>query len=285
MTTPDPQANPSSPQDPAKVTVPEVPSADFSIPDAPEVEAAAEIPAPEVPAFETAAEISVPDVPSFEAAAEVPALEVPAPEVPAPEAPTFPQASAPSFDEATATPGSTTYGTAYDVPAADAYAQGEQPAYGVPGPETNSQAPYGEPGFEQAAYAAGQQAYGQPGFEQAAYAAGQQAYGQPGFEQAAYAAGQQAYGQPGYAQPGYAQPVVAGAPKQWMVALLLGVFLGGFGIHNFYLGYTTRGIIQLVLTITVFGAPITGVWVLIELIMILMRSGSYAYDAQGVPLQ
>ncbi|WP_424153024.1 NINE protein [Schaalia odontolytica] len=256
MTMPDPQASPSSPQDPAKVTVPEVPSADFSIPDAPEVEAAAEIPAPEVPAFETAAEISVPDVPSFEAAAEVSAPEVlapevPAPEVPAPEAPTFPQASAPSFDEATATPGSTTYGTAYDVPAADAYAQAEQPAYGVPGPETNSQAPYG----------------------------------QPGFEQAAYAAGQQAYGQPGYAQTAYAQPVVAGAPKQWMVALLLGIFLGGFGIHNFYLGYTTRGIIQLVLTITVFGAPITGVWVLIELIMILMRSGSYAYDAQGVPLQ
>ena len=215
MTTPDPQANPSSPQDPAKVTVPEVPSTDFSIPDAPEVETAAEIPAPEVPAFETGAEISVPEVPSFEAAAEVPA-----PEVPAPEAPTFPQASAPSFDEATATPGSTTYGTAYDVPAADAYA-----------------------------------------------------------------AGQQAYGQPGYAQTAYAQPVVAGAPKQWMVALLLGFFLGGFGIHNFYLGYTTRGIIQLVLTITVFGAPITGVWVLIELIMILMRSGSYAYDAQGVPLQ
>ena len=278
MTTPDPQASPSSPQDPAKVTVPEVPSADFSIPDAPEVETAAEIPAPELPAFETAAEISVPDAPSFEAAAEVsapevPAPEVPAPEVPAPEAPTFPQASAPPFDEATATPGSTTYGTAYDVPAADAYAQGEQPAYGVPGPETNSQAPYGQPGFEQAAYAAGQQAYGQPGFEQAAYAAGQQAYGQPGYAQTAYG------------QPGYAQPVVAGAPKQWMVALLLGVFLGGFGIHNFYLGYTTRGIIQLVLTITVFGAPITGVWVLIELIMILMRSGSYAYDAQGVPLQ
>ena len=247
MTTPDPQANPSSPQDPGKVTVPEVPSVDFSIPDAPEVETAAEIPAPEVPAFETGAEISVPEVPSFEAAAEVPA-----PEVPAPEAPTFPQASAPSFDEATATPGSTTYGTAYDVPAADAYAQAEQqPAYGVPGPEANSQAPYG----------------------------------QPGFEQAAYAAGQQAYGQPGYAQTAYAQPVVAGAPKQWMVALLLGFFLGGFGIHNFYLGYTTRGIIQLVLTITVFGAPITGVWVLIELIMILMRSGSYAYDAQGVPLQ
>ena len=227
MTTPDPQATPFNPEDPAKVTVPEVPSADFSIPDAPAVEAAAEVPAPEAPTFEPAAE------------------------VPAPEAPSFPQASAPSFDEATATPGSTTYGTAYDAASAQ------------PGPDAAAnQAPYGaQPGFEQ------------PGFAQ------------PGFEQAAYAAGQQAYGQPGYSQPAYGQPVVAGAPKQWLVALLLGLFFGGFGVHNFYLGYTNRAIIQLILTITVIGAPVTGVWVLIELIMILMRSGSYGYDAQGQPLQ
>lgn len=222
MTTPDPQATPFNPEDPAKVTVPEAPSADFSIPDAPAVEAAAEIPAPEVPTFEPAAE------------------------VPAPAAPSFPQASAPSFDEATATPGSTTYGTAYDAASAQ------------PGPDAAAnQAPYGA----------------QPGFAQ------------PGFEQAAYAAGQQAYGQPGYSQPAYGQPVVAGPPKQWMVALLLGLFFGGFGVHNFYLGYTNRAIIQLILTIIVIGAPVTAVWVLIELIMILMRSGSYGYDAQGQPLQ
>ena len=222
MTTPDPQATPFNPEDPAKVTVPEAPSADFSIPDAPAVEAAAEIPAPEVPTFEPAAEI------------------------PAPAAPSFPQASAPSFDEATATPGSTTYGTAYDAASAQ------------PGPDAAAnQAPYGA----------------QPGFAQ------------PGFEQAAYAAGQQAYGQPGYSQPAYGQPVVAGPPKQWMVALLLGLFFGGFGVHNFYLGYTNRAIIQLILTIIVIGAPVTAVWVLIELIMILMRSGSYGYDAQGQPLQ
>ena len=222
MTTPDPQATPFNPEDPAKVTVPEVPSADFSIPDAPAVEDAAQIPAPEVPTFEPAAE------------------------VPAPEAPSFPQASAPSFDEATATPGSTTYGTAYDA------------ASTQPGPDAAAnQAPYGA----------------QPGFEQ------------PGFEQAAYAAGQQAYGQPGYSQPAYGQPVVAGPPKQWIVALLLGLFFGGFGVHNFYLGYTNRAIIQLILTIIVIGAPVTAVWVLIELILILMRSGSYGYDAQGQPLQ
>ena len=250
MTTPDPQATPFTPEDPAKVTVPEVPSADFSIPDAPAVEDAAQIPAPEVPTFEPAAEVPAPEVPTFEPAAEVPAPEVPtfepAAEVPAPEAPSFPQASAPSFDETMATPGSTTYGTAYDA------------ASTQPGPDAAAnQAPYGA----------------QPGFEQ------------PGFEQAAYAAGQQAYGQPGYSQPAYGQPVVAGPPKQWLVALLLGLFFGGFGVHNFYLGHTNRAIIQLILTIIVIGAPVTAVWVLVELIMILMRSGSYGYDAQGQPLQ
>lgn len=182
--------------------------------------------------------------------AQIPAPEVPAPEVPASEAPAFPQASAPVYDEATATPGSTTYGTAYDAPAASPYAQPEQ-GYGVPGPDANAQGAYGA-----------------------------NAYGQPGYEQAAYAAGQQAYG-----QPAYAQPVFGTAPKQWIVALLLAFFLGGFGGHNFYLGYTTKGIIQVILTITLIGAPISGIWALVEFIMILARSGSYAYDAQGQPLQ
>ena len=177
-------------------------------------------------------------------------------QVPAPEAPAFPQASAPAYDEATATPGATTYGTAYDAPAADSYAQAEQSSYGVPGPDANAQGAYGQPGYEQAAYAAGQQAYGQ-----------------------------QAYGQPAYGQPAYGQPFAAGAPKQWIVAVILAFFLGTLGVHNFYLGYTTKGIIQLVLTISVIGIFVSGPWVLIELIMILMRSGSYGYDAQGQPLQ
>ena len=147
------------------------------------------------------------------------------------EAPAFPQASTPGYDEATATPGSTTYGTAYDA----------QQGYGVPGPDAT--------------------------------------------EQAAYAAGQQAYGQPGYGQPAYGQPFAAGAPKQWIVAVLLAFFLGTLGIHNFYLGYTTKGIIQLVLTITVIGIFVSGPWALIDFIMLIMRSGSYATDAQGQPLQ
>ena len=147
------------------------------------------------------------------------------------EAPAFPQASTPGYDEATATPGSTTYGTAYDA----------QQGYGVPGPDAN--------------------------------------------EQAAYAAGQQAYGQPAYGQPAYGQPFAAGAPKQWIVAVILAFFLGTLGVHNFYLGYTTKGIIQLVLTITVIGIFVSGPWALIDFIMLIMRSGSYATDAQGQPLQ
>ena len=61
--------------------------------------------------------------------------------------------------------------------------------------------------------------------------------------------------------------------------------MGALGIHNFYLGYTAKGVIQLILTITLIGAPIAAIWALIEFIMIVARSGAYAYDAQGQPLQ
>lgn len=34
-------------------------------------------------------------------------------------------------------------------------------------------------------------------------------------------------------------------PKSKLAAGLLGIFLGSLGVHNFYLGYTTKGLIQL----------------------------------------
>lgn len=69
--------------------------------------------------------------------------------------------------------------------------------------------------------------------------------------------------------------------KSKMAAGLLGIFLGAWGIHNFYLGNTSRGVIQIVVTIVTCG--IGGIWGIIEGIMILC--GSINTDANGVPLK
>ncbi|MGH9522531.1 MAG: NINE protein [Terriglobales bacterium] len=56
------------------------------------------------------------------------------------------------------------------------------------------------------------------------------------------------------------------APKSRLAFILLGIFLGSFGVHNFYAGYTKRGITQLAVTVlTVFyGSFVTWIWALIE---------------------
>ena len=81
--------------------------------------------------------------------------------------------------------------------------------------------------------------------------------------------------------PGGAPGPVNPNAKSKMAAGLLGLFLGYIGIHNFYLGNTSRGIIQIVVTICTCG--IGGIWGFIEGIMIL--AGSINTDANGVPLQ
>lgn len=50
--------------------------------------------------------------------------------------------------------------------------------------------------------------------------------------------------------------------KDWLVALLLSIFLGGLGIDRFYLGYSGLGILKL---ITAGGF---GIWWLIDVILI-----------------
>jgi len=75
--------------------------------------------------------------------------------------------------------------------------------------------------------------------------------------------------------------IANGAAKSKIAAGLLGIFLGGFGVHNFYLGYTTKAVIQLILTIVSCG--IGSIWGFIEGILIL--TGSINTDAKGIPLK
>ncbi len=76
-------------------------------------------------------------------------------------------------------------------------------------------------------------------------------------------------------------PAPAGwAPKQKMVSGILGILLGAWGIHSFYLGNSKKGIIQIVATVLTCG--LAGIWGLIEGIMILI--GNVKTDAYGVPL-
>ena len=70
--------------------------------------------------------------------------------------------------------------------------------------------------------------------------------------------------------------------KSKMVAGLLGIFLGAWGIHRFYLGYTKIGIFQIVATVLTCGAA--SLWGLIEGILILCGK-TITTDAEGNPLE
>ena len=63
--------------------------------------------------------------------------------------------------------------------------------------------------------------------------------------------------------------------KDWLVTLLLAIFLGGFGVDRFYTGHTMLGVLKL---ITCGGM---GIWSLIDIIMVAMNKRT---DANGNPL-
>ena len=75
--------------------------------------------------------------------------------------------------------------------------------------------------------------------------------------------------------------------KSKLAAGLLGIFLGGLGIHNFYLGYNNKGLTQLLIGIIGsfccgLGILVSSVWGIIDAIMIF--TGSINQDADGNPL-
>lgn len=145
--------------------------------------------------------------------------------------------------------------------------QQAQPGYGTQGQSeygTQAQSEYGT--------------QGQPPFPQApqpqgSYPQGSYPQGQPGgyYQQAPQ----------GQYPPGYYYAV--DPPKSRLAAGLLGIFLGGFGVHRFYLGYTTIGVVQILVTVFTWG--IGAVWGFVEGIMILAGAQTFRTDARGVPLR
>ncbi len=190
--------------------------------------------------------------------------------------------SRPSFDQSQGVSGSPVPPPEYTQ---QAYASGQQvsadQAQAAPGPQqAYAQGAYAQYGQAQAGQYAqpqqpGQQAQNPYG---GTYAGQQVPFGQ--------AAGQQQYQQPqqpygygygyGAQQGGYQQPVVR--TKDHVAAGLLGIFLGMFGIHKFYLGYNTAGFIMLGVTIigglVTFGLAASVVWLigLIEGVIYLIKN-------------
>ena len=152
--------------------------------------------------------------------------------------------------------------------------EAQAPQQGVPVPPPYpTQQPYnGQQAAPQAQNPAPQQPFGAP--PQAP---------QPPYP---YSAPQQPYGVP---QPPYAAPapmvVDPNMQKSKMAAGLLGIFLGSFDVHNFYLGYTGKAVAQLLITVLTcgFGSFVSGIWGLVEGIMIL--SGNINVDGKNIPLK
>jgi TM2 domain-containing membrane protein YozV len=104
--------------------------------------------------------------------------------------------------------------------------------------------------------------------------------------------GQPGYGQAGYPLPGqpaydpaapYGVDPKTGKPyssKSKIVAGLLQILLGAFGVGRFYTGHTGMAVGMLVVSLVTCG--IGAIWGFIDGILILVQGGT---DAQGYPLR
>jgi len=82
----------------------------------------------------------------------------------------------------------------------------------------------------------------------------------------------------GYAVSPQVPYVYASAPKARVGFVLLGIFLGALGIHNFYAGYVGKGVGQLCLSVLTlgYGALFSWIWAIVEVCVI-------DKDSTGVP--
>lgn len=97
---------------------------------------------------------------------------------------------------------------------------------------------------------------------------------------------QQAYGQPTYPGNAAYSPMGAYGNENWsdkskLAAGLLGIFVGGWGVHRFYLGFVGIGFLQIFVSIITCG--IGGLWGFIEGILYL--TGSMDRDVYGRKLR
>ena len=69
--------------------------------------------------------------------------------------------------------------------------------------------------------------------------------------------------------------------KSRFVAGILAILLGSLGIHNFYLGYNSKGIKQLLLWVFFLGF-VSFIWGIVDAVRIF--TGKTEFDANGIPL-
>lgn len=157
------------------------------------------------------------------------------------------------------------FNNSYNPQQDNAFQNNEQPQYQQAPPQQEYQQVPPQPQYQQPEYQ-------QPQFQQAP----PQFDAQPNYnQQNAYNYQyQNQYNQ----QPAYgAQP--AGA-KDKLTAGLLAIFLGVFGVHKFYLGYTTSAIIMLLVSLLTFGigATVMGIIGIIEGILYLTKDDADFYN-------
>ncbi len=117
-----------------------------------------------------------------------------------------------------------------------------------------------------------------------------QPYSQPysGYQPPNYTA--QSYRPEPPRQPMYTTPPAGYQQKSRLAAGLLAFVLGVFGVHNFYLGFNSRAVVQLVVSLAggllTCGVATVGVavWAFIEAVMLLSSNGA-RFDGNGVILK